>query len=160
VSVSGARLFVVCGLPGSGKTTHALQLEREHRAVRMCPDEWMSALAIGIYDEAARARVEALQWTLGQRLLALGLPVIIEWGTWAREERDALRLTARAMGAAVELHVLTAPIQVLFERLRGRNAETPPIELADLQNWAQIFQVPTEEEMAHYDRCVAIPAEL
>jgi hypothetical protein len=41
-------------------------------------------LSINLYDEESRQRIEALQWTLAQRLLALGMVVIIEWGTWAR----------------------------------------------------------------------------
>ena len=48
-------------------------------------------LAINLYDEETRARIESLQWKLGQQLLKLGLVVIIEWGTWGKSERDALR---------------------------------------------------------------------
>lgn len=37
-------LVLVCGLPGSGKTTLAKQLEEERNAVRMCPDDWIEAV--------------------------------------------------------------------------------------------------------------------
>lgn len=37
-------LFVLVGLPGSGKTTRARQLEEAHRAIRLTPDEWMIPL--------------------------------------------------------------------------------------------------------------------
>src|SRR4051794_37583246 len=97
-------LVVICGLPGSGKTTHARVLERELPAVRFCPDEWMRALGISLHDEARRDRVEQFQWTLAKRLLSLGQSVLIEWGTWGRSERDRLREEARALGARVELH--------------------------------------------------------
>ncbi len=108
------QLIIVCGLPGSGKTTHAKQVEQDLRAVRFCPDEWMEALQIGAWDSDARERIEKLQWTLAQKLLSLGHTVVIEWGTWARSERDALRTQARALGAAVELHFLDAPVEILF----------------------------------------------
>src|SRR6516225_4496179 len=101
---TGPRLIIVCGLPGSGKTRFAKALESRLRAVRFCPDEWMDALSLDLYDEGRRGKIEALQWKFGQELLAHGLSVIIEWGTWGRSERDALRLGARALGAAVELH--------------------------------------------------------
>ena len=147
----GPRLIIICGLPGSGKTTIARMLESRLRAVRFSPDEWMDALSLNLWDEERRGKIEALQWKLGQELLALGLTVIIEWGTWGRSERDTLRLGARALGAAVELHYLSAPADVLFERIQRRGMENPPIERDALSRWFEMFQVPTPEEMALFD---------
>jgi len=141
----------VCGLPGSGKTTHAKLLETRMHGVRLCPDEWMNAISLDLYDEEKREKIEALQWSLGQRLLAFDLTIIIEWGTWGRSERDKLRLGARALGAAVELHYLSAPLEVLFERVRRRGRENPSVEQDDILRWASIFQVPTPDEMALFD---------
>jgi predicted kinase len=148
---TGPRLIIICGLPGSGKTTLARALEGRLRAVRFAPDEWMDALSLDLYDEERRGKIEALQWKLGQELLALGLTVIIEWGTWGRSERDALRVGARALGAAVELHYLSAPVDVLFERLQRRGMENPPIERNALSRWSELFQAPTPEELALFD---------
>jgi len=145
------RLIVVCGLPGSGKTTHAKRVQQSLRAVRFCPDEWMNAMDISLWDGEARERVEQLQWKLAQDILTLGHSVVIEWGTWARSERDALRTGARALGAAVELHFLDAPVEVLFARIRQRNIEAPPISVDDITKWAEIFERPSAEEMALFD---------
>jgi len=111
----------------------------------------MDALALDVYDEERRGRIEALQWKFGQQLLAQGLTVIIEWGTWGRSERDTLRLGARALGAAVELHYLAAPADVLFDRLQHRATEKPPIERDAVARWFETFQPPTPEEMALFD---------
>jgi predicted kinase len=111
----------------------------------------MESLSIDIYNEEARGKVEALQWKLAQELLALGLAVIIEWGTWGRSERDALRLRARELGAAVELHYLFAPPDVLFERIQRRGLENPPIKREALLCWYKQFEAPTAEETALFD---------
>src|SRR5258706_8642192 len=111
----------------------------------------MDALSLNIWDEERRGKIEALQWKFGQELLALGLTVIIEWGTWGRSERDALRLGARALGAAVELHYLEVSLDILLDRIRRRGMENPPIEREALSRWYDAFQAPTPEEMALFD---------
>ena len=145
------RLILVCGLPGSGKTRHAKQLEDKLRAVRFCPDEWMITLEIDLYDAKKRERIEALQWTFAEQLLARGQTVIIEWGTWARSERDTLRVRARALDAAVELHFLDAPTDVLLSRIRARTHENRSMDRDDLLKGADMFERPSLEEMALFD---------
>lgn len=151
------RLIIVCGMPGSGKTTRAKEIEQNLRAVRFCADEWMDAMGINLWEGEVRHRVEELQWKIAQQILGIGGIVVIEWGTWARSERDALRTAARHLGAAVELHFLDAPIDVLFDRIRQRNTETPPITFEEIQKWAQMFERPSSEEMALFDAPMLLP---
>jgi len=145
------RLIIVCGLPCSGKTTHAKALESRLPAFRMCPDDWMDALGINLWEGATRAKIEALQWSMAQQLLKLGINVIIEWGTWGRSERDVLREGARKLGAAVELHFLDATVDELFRRAQQRVMEDPPMTREDLRRWSDGFERPTAEEMALFD---------
>jgi predicted kinase len=145
------RLILVCGLPGSGKTSHATQVEHNLHAVRFCADEWMDALAINLWEGEARQRIEKLQWKFAQRILGLGRSVVIEWGTWSRLERDLLRTEARKLGVAVELHFLDAPVDVLFDRIRQRNAESPPITFDEIRKWSERIERPSEQEKALFD---------
>jgi predicted kinase len=151
-----ARLILICGLPGSGKTTLAKQLAPKLRAVRFCPDEWKHELDIDYYDEQRRVRLEARLWALGQELLGLGQSVILENGFWAREERDELRLAARELGVPVELHYLDVPVDELWRRLEIRNqlalSGTAPIAHEDLQNWSTQFEAPDAAELALFDQ--------
>ena len=145
------RLIVLCGLPGSGKTTLAKRLEAERSAVRFSADDWMTALSVNLHDEATRERIEALQWTVCQQLLAKGLIAIVEWGSWGRWERDILRKRARELGAAVELHYLSAPVDVLFDRIERRAMEDPPITREMVARWAGIIEAPTPDELQLFD---------
>lgn len=111
----------------------------------------MDALAINLWNEAERAKIEALQWSMAQQLLRLGINVIIEWGTWGRSERDALRDGARKLGAAVELHFLDAPVEELFRRAQHRMMEDPPMTREDFERWSAGFERPTADEMAMFD---------
>src|SRR5258708_33469428 len=119
-------LHLICGLPGSGKTTLARRLERDLPAVRLAPDEWMARIVGDGYDEAKRAAVEAVQWEIAARVLSLGVDVILENGFWSRRERDEVRARARALGAATKLHYLDVPREELLRRLAMRNAALPP----------------------------------
>jgi predicted kinase len=148
---TGPRLIIVCGLPGSGKTSHGKQIEQDLGAVRFCADEWMDAIGINLWEAEARDRIEKLQWKMAQEILSFGHCVVVEWGTWARSERDILRTQARTLGAAVELHFLDAPVEVLFDRIRRRNAESPAITFEDLKKWSDTFERPSSEEMALFD---------
>ena len=72
-----ARLFVVCGLPGSGKTTRAIELAQRFGAVRMSADDVLARLGVDIWDEATRARVEAVQCDETERLMRIGCSVVV-----------------------------------------------------------------------------------
>src|SRR5262250_315867 len=123
VSMSVGRLLLLTGLPGSGKTTLAIQLAASLPACRMCPDDWMMAAGIDLWDDASRARIEAFQLDLSLDLLRAGQNVVIEWGVWARKEREALRNAAHKIGARVELHYLTAATDELWKRIVKRDLE-------------------------------------
>jgi len=103
-------LHLMVGLPCSGKTTLARTLERTHAALRLTPDEWQIRLfgqdATDPEHDARHSLIEALQWQVAERALALGTNVILDFGFWAREEREDFRSRAKQLGASSEVHFL------------------------------------------------------
>jgi len=158
-TTSSARLVLICGLPASGKSTLARQLAPQLGAVRLDKDEWVARLGHDVWDDDFRVRLEAQLWALTQELLAHGQSVILEWGHWARAERDDKRLGARALGVGVELHYLHAPLRELMERAERRTTSgewtAAPITRAHFETWATIFQPPDDDEMLLFDKPIA-----
>jgi predicted kinase len=151
-----ARLVLICGLPASGKSTLARQLAPEIPAIRLDKDEWVTRLGAEVWDDGFRVRMERQLWSLTQELLVRGQSVILEWGHWARVERDEKRLVARALGVGVELHVLGAPVEELIRRAEHRNATgewtASPITRAHFEAWVTMFEAPDEDEILLFDR--------
>lgn len=153
---SSARLVLICGLPASGKTTLARQLAPGIPAIRLDKDQWTTELGLDVWDDEFRVRLERRVWALTRELLARGQSVILEWGHWARVERDEKRLAARALGVEVELHYLRAPLEELIERAQRRTASgewrAAPMTRAHFERWEAIFQPPDAEELQLFDR--------
>lgn len=153
-------LILICGLPGSGKTTAAKRLEVERNAIRMCPDEWIEALLENPNDSHEKDRlrdvVENLQWDLTKEYLSKGLTVILENGFWAEEERSQYAAEALEVGARIELYALdSSDLDELWRRIEIRNQSLAT------ETWVMVreehepkwvgFQMPTLEEIAFYD---------
>src|SRR5256714_2825929 len=142
------RLVLICGLPASGKRALVRQLAPKIPAIRLDKDGWVTQLGADVWDEEFRVRLERQLWVLSQDLLAHGQSVILEWGHWARVERDEKRLGARALGVGVELHYLDAPLEELIARAGRRSASggwtASPMTRAHFEKWVPLFQPPVE----------------
>ena len=155
---ASARLVLICGLPASGKTTLARELAQRIPAVMLNKDEWVAQLGHDVWDDDFRVRLEARLWGLTRELLALNQSVILDWGLWARAERDEKRLEASALGASVELHFLDVPLEELIARVDRRTESgewsASPISRGHMERWAMIFEAPDEHERRLFDEPV------
>jgi predicted kinase len=150
-----ATLHLMVGLPCSGKTTLARKLEHEYSALRLTPDEWQLRLfgqdAEDPEHNVRHALIEALLWEVASRALVLGTNVILDFGFWAREEREDYRSRAKELGASSEVHFLDVSEEELLRRLARRNAQRAPMAFRIpeemMQPWVALFQKPTLDEL-------------
>jgi len=150
-----ATLHLMVGLPCSGKTTLAQELESEQSALRLTPDEWQVRLfgqdAEEPEHDVRHTLIETMLWNIASRALALGTNVILDFGFWAREEREDFRLRAKQLGASSEVHFLDVSEDELMRRLAERNSnlsqESFHIPEDTMKPWIAFFQRPTPEEL-------------
>lgn len=142
------------GLPLAGKTTLAKQLEQEYSALRLNIDEWHTRLFGQDAEEQEHddrhGLIEAMLWDIAARLLVLGVNVILDFGFWAKVEREDYRARARQLGAGSEIHYLNVTEEEIFARLAIRNAHPPQgafyIPEAKFKEYIPIYQPPTPDE--------------
>jgi predicted kinase len=152
-----ATLYLICGLPGAGKTTLARELKLSENALRLCPDVWISTILADPMDiselDRLRSPIESIQWEVAKRALSLGMNVILEWGFWSKQERDYYRTEARSLGASVRLFFLEVGLNEIWNRLEKRNSNLPPgtfkITRENLEEWSKLFEPPTLEELSN-----------
>lgn len=118
------------GLPGSGKTTEAIRLEKKYHALRLTPDEWHYRLfgndfhnddSVDAEHDRRHTTIEQIMQDTAERVLEMGGDVILDFGCWARVERDELRARAAALGADFKIHYMECSKEELWERLQARN---------------------------------------
>ena len=150
-----AILHVMVGLPCSGKTTYARRLAEETGALVLTLDVWHMKL---FGDDVGHAQhderhlcIEAIMWEVAQHVLKLGGDVILDYGCWARVERDDYRSRAQALGVGFQLHYMAVPQAELYRRLEIRNRSHGPdtfeIPKAEMDRYIPMFQPPTMEEL-------------
>ena len=167
-----ATVHLISGLPCSGKTTYSRALQADLNAVLFILDRWLItaferyAIADVGYPEHVR-RVLAcrtLIWEDAAQFLTRGVDVILDDGFFYREHRMRVGDQARAIGAAVTVHHLDAPLDVLQSRLEDRNAHLPRfnflIEPETLSSFIDMYERPSPDEGAEVLVIREVPAPI
>ena len=150
-----ATLYLMVGLPCSGKTTRAKELEDRLFALRLTPDEWhINLFGHDVYDpehDKRHSLIENRLWQIAARALSLGINIILYFGFWAKEEREDYRARAKKLGARSEVIFMDVDEEELMKRVRGRNDNLTstvayiPEEL--MISWIRFFQRPDADEL-------------
>ncbi|MFC7432686.1 MULTISPECIES: AAA family ATPase [unclassified Agrococcus] len=118
---------LLSGPTATGKTTMAKALEAAG-AMRLSMDDaqWQAGYRSAFAPIEVLQRLEAgLKERMAQAVGA-GRPVVVDLSLTTRAVRDAWRRAAQDAGASVDLVVLTAPTDVLWQRIRERAGRGGP----------------------------------
>ncbi|WP_026971369.1 AAA family ATPase [Aliagarivorans marinus] len=157
-----ARLILVCGPTGAGKTTYSLSLCEEIGAVRFSIDPWMQTLFAKDMQALDYAwmieRVERCYqqiWEVSEQILVLDGKVLLDLGFTTKAQREVFTSKAKALGINAEVHFVNAPPELRRQRIAKRNQEKDPkvyaFEVTDVmfEFMEPKFEVPDDIELQH-----------
>jgi predicted kinase len=154
-------IFLLVGLPASGKTTEARRLEKTRRALRLSSDEWMIPLFGRDDPDHKRNVVEAQLIWIGLQAVQRGVNVVLDLGLWARDERSALVWLAEQVGAEPRIVYLPIDPVTQLERSQRRLLESPdqvyPVSAERFRGFLEFFQPPAQDEVSGGIRYVPPP---
>lgn len=150
-----ATLHLMIGLPCSGKTTYARRLAEETHALLLTLDVWHLKLFgddVGQDNHDKRhMRIEEIMWDVAKHVLVIGGDVVLDYGCWARVERDDYRKRAGECGVNFKLHYMDVPYPELYRRLENRNQNLPEgvfqIPTVEMDRYLTMFEPPAEDEL-------------
>ena len=157
-----ARLILVCGPTGVGKTTYSLSLSKEVGAIRFSIDPWMqtlfskdmTSLDYSWMIERVNRCYEQI-WQVSEQILAINGNVILDLGFTTKAQRDIFSNRAKEMNIKPEIHYLDAPKDIRKQRVDKRNIEKDPsvyaFEVTDMMfNFMEPkFEIPDHNELKH-----------
>ncbi|MDP1565097.1 MAG: AAA family ATPase, partial [Polaromonas sp.] len=141
-----ARLSIMHGLPGSGKTHVSQHLLETDGAIRLRADVERKRLhglgplensrdhGLDLYNADANARTYGRLFGMARIALQSGYPVILDAAFLRRAERDQAQALARDLGVPYSIVHCEAPLSVLRQRLLTRRDDASEADLAVLEH--------------------------
>jgi len=155
---SSPRLLLTRGLSGSGKTTLTQPLlerlpafrirsdvERKRLYGLLAEENGHAAPAEGIYSAEATEKTYSRLLSLAREVLLAGYSVIVDATFLKRAQRDPYRQLAKSQGVGFVVLELTAPIELLRQRLIQRHGDASDADLAVLAHQLAGY-TPLEED--------------
>jgi predicted kinase len=136
-----AKLAIMCGLPRSGKTTLAKELEREGW-VRVSPDDIRLALHSQPFVKEAESTVWAVARDRSRRLLQSDHKVLIDATNLSKESRGSWSKLAKEFGLSLDIYLVETPFEICLKRNIGTGAVPEDV----LRRMNERYQRPTDKE--------------
>ncbi|MDO9259625.1 MAG: AAA family ATPase [Polaromonas sp.] len=155
-----ARLSIMHGLPGSGKTWVSQRLLEQEGAIRLRSDverkrlyglgmlEDSRARGLDLYNADTTARTYAQLFGVARTALQAGYPVILDAAFPRRTERDQAHALAQNLGVPFSIVHCEAPLPVLRERLLARRGDASEANVTVLEHVREVVEPLSGDELS------------
>ena len=153
-----SKVYLICGKICSGKTTYAKKLCKENNAILLSVDEIMLSLfdqccGEKLHQEYER-RIKKLLFDKALEILQTEKDVVLDWGFWTKEEREATKEFFKSRNIDCELHYVEVSDEIWEIQLNKRNneilnKETKAYYLEHIRalEFASMFNAPNDNEV-------------
>ena len=145
-----AKIFLICGFLGAGKTTISKQLAKQYDAEYMNVDNHvMQMFARDEYEsnwEKCFTTAEDDLWQKIQLCAQSNTNVVFDVGFWTRKSRDAARARARQIGMTPIVYYVYSPDEILKERIAQRPGRIAENNIKNFDTIKQMFEEPQADE--------------
>lgn len=155
-----AKVILLCGKVGAGKTTYAHQLMGNHPAIHLSTDDLMLQLfpkPLGDrYDEDV-AKAQQYLYKRAADIIAVGVDVILEGTGWRRADRLATSSFFRERGIPFEWHYIDITDEAWRAHIDARNLAVQEgrstayfVDERLLEKCLELFEAPLQDEIDVY----------
>lgn len=122
-----SKVYLVCGRICSGKTTYAKSICAEKNAILLSVDEIM----LSLFDQCCgenlhkdyERRIKNYLFDKSLEIIGKGFDVVLDWGFWTKEERNATKEFYKSRNIDCELHYVEVSDKTWEQQLNKRNKE-------------------------------------
>jgi aminoglycoside phosphotransferase family enzyme/predicted kinase len=155
-----ARLSIMHGLPGSGKTFVSQGLLEREGAIRLRSDverkrlfglgmlDDSRARGLNLYEAGTTSRTYVQLLATARIALQTGYPVILDAAFPHRDERDQAHVLAQEFGVPFSIVHCEAPLTVLRERLLARRGDASEADITVLEHIRTATEALSGDELA------------
>ncbi len=122
-----SKVYLICGKICSGKTTYAKKLCKGNNAILLSVDEIMLSLfdqccGEKLHQEYER-KIKDYLFAKSLEIIEKDFDVVLDWGFWTKEERDATKEFFKSRNIDCELHYIAVSDEIWEYQLNKRNNE-------------------------------------
>lgn len=146
-------LYIICGTPGSGKTTYAKKIAGDLQAPVFSLDNLVDEYYGDQHGCDLGVREYAVKYETLKKiteLLRAERDVILDYGFFKEAERQWYRLLASDYGQDSQVHYVTTAYDTQLQRVLQRNEEPDNIHHIDktiLDELLTFFEIPQDDDL-------------